>query len=200
MGILHLPTLEGKTKKKKRRRCRFGKVCRLVYAAPCVRTLKCQPSVKKVTPPCHLFPYTYRRTRTRTQGRWGNKSQHPPPVGYVTGCQLQKGEHVANTFPVSAGAICGQTQSLIKIHTEAAALRWVGKMLHQDVVTTRLSPPTGMYPPHAVLPHGRPTQWRGSFIGGAAHSFHSTTRSGPNPRGVIAIVFLRTGGQTRRFS
>lgn len=70
------------------------------------------------------------------------------------------GEHVTNTLPVSAEAICGQTQSLIKIHTELVLLRWVGKMLHQDVVTTRLSPPTGMYPPHTVLPHAWARQWQ----------------------------------------
>lgn len=70
------------------------------------------------------------------------------------------GEHVTNTLPVSAEAICGQTQSLIKIHTELVLLWWVGKMLHQDVVTTRLSPPTGMYPPHTVLPHAWATQWQ----------------------------------------
>lgn len=159
--------------------------------------LKRQPSVKKVTPPYHLFPCTYRRTRSRTQGRrWGGINLRGGGVGYVARRWLQKGEHVANTFPVSAGAICGQTQSLIKIHTEAAALRWVGKMLHQDVVTTRLSPPTGMYPPHTVLPHGRPTQWRGSFIAGAGHSFHSTTRSGPNPRGVALLCFSEPGSNS----
>lgn len=73
---------------------------------------------------------------------------------------VTKGEHVANTFAVSRGAICGQTQSLIKIHTEPVLLRWVGKMLHQDVVTTRLSTPTGMYLPYTVLPHAWVAQWQ----------------------------------------
>lgn len=104
----------------------------------------------KVTHYLHLC--TYGRTHTHRVKRINLGDQSIVRLGAVT-----KGEHVANTFPVS---ICGQTQSLIKIHTEPVLLWWVGKMLHQDVVTTRLSPPTGMYLPHTVLPHAWTAQWQ----------------------------------------
>lgn len=103
----------------------------------------------------YLHPCTYGHTHTRRVKRINLADQSIMWLGAVT-----KGEHVANTFPVSEGAICGQTQSLIKIHTEPVLLRWVGKMLHQDVVTTRLSPPTGMYLPNTVLPHAWTAQWQ----------------------------------------
>lgn len=71
-------------------------------------------------------------------------------------------------------------------------LWWVGKMLHQDVVTRRLSPPTGMYP--LTLSSPMPGQHNGGLLYSQCGPFPPfPARSGPNPRGVLPLCFSERG-------
>lgn len=105
---------------------------------------------------------------------------------------VTKGVHVANTFPVSRGAICGQTQSLIKIHTEPALLRWVGRC------SIKMSLQQGYLHPLACISLTLSSPMPGPHNGRLLYSRWGPfppfpARSGPNPRGVLTLCLSELG-------